>query len=55
MNLGSGQFSVFLYTLVEDGLRLVFVPPNLVNEENVVTEEPISPVVMFYRFIDASL
>jgi hypothetical protein len=55
MNLGSGQSSVFLYTLVEDGLRLVFVPPNLVNEENVVSDEPISPVVMFYRFIDASL
>jgi len=55
MNLGPGQSSVFLYTLVEDGLRLVFVPSNLVNEENVVTDEPISPVVMFYRFIDARL
>jgi hypothetical protein len=55
MNLGPGQSSVFLYTLVEDGLRLVFVPANLVNEENVVTDEPISPVVMFYRFIDARL
>tara|TARA_B100000614_G_scaffold204578_1_gene186408 strand:- start:115 stop:1398 length:1284 start_codon:yes stop_codon:yes gene_type:complete len=53
MQLGSGRSTAFLYTLVEDGLRLVYVPPQLVNDDNVVEEEPISPVVMFYRFTNS--
>ena len=50
MQLGSGRSVAFLYTLVDDGLRLVYVPENLITERNVVADEPISPVVMFYRF-----
>lgn len=51
MRLGAGASSAFLYALVEDGLRLVYVPDRLVSDTNVVEEEPISPVVMFYRFV----
>mgnify|MGYP006273699795 CR=1 FL=1 len=37
----------FLYTDSGDGVRLVFVPPSLLDE-NVVTSEPASPLVMFF-------
>ena len=53
MQVGSGRRRAFLYTLVDDGLRLVYVPENLIGDDNVVVEEPISPVVMFYRFVNS--
>jgi len=51
LRLGAGRSTAFLYTILDDGLRLTYIPNNLINEERVVTSEPVSPVVMFYRFI----
>ena len=52
MALPGGGSSAFLYSYIDDGLRLTHVPARLVSEEKVVEAEPISPVVMFYRFVD---
>lgn len=41
------QMVSFLYDLAGDGVRLVFVPPELV-EEQIVTGEPRSPLVIFF-------
>lgn len=51
MRLGPGETTACLYTILDDGLRLTYIPTNLINESNVVTDEPVSPVVMFYRFV----
>ncbi len=51
LRLGVGQTTAFVYTLLDDGLRLTYIPDNLVNDDRVVTAEPVSPVVMFYRFV----
>ncbi len=40
----------FLYVLSDEGIRLVYVPENLISERIIVNEEPRSPVVIFYRF-----
>ena len=40
-----------LYTLVDDGLRLVYAPAR-VTRSNVVMEEPVSSVIMFFRYAD---
>ncbi|MFP4152248.1 MAG: SH3 domain-containing protein [Alkalispirochaeta sp.] len=43
---------VFLYSFTDDGVRFVYVPSRLVDESNIVTDEPISPIVIFFRFTD---
>lgn len=48
----SGGSSAFLYTFIDDGLRLTHVPRNLITDMDVIVSEPISPVVMFYRYVD---
>lgn len=40
----------FLYRFTDDGLRLVYVPADQI-EDRVIEEEPLSPIVMFYRFV----
>jgi hypothetical protein len=39
-----------LYTITADGIRLVHVPEALIEDRIIISEEPRSPVVMFYRF-----
>jgi hypothetical protein len=51
MRVGANQRTAFVYTILDNGLRLTFIPANLINDDNVVTGEPVSPVVMFYRFV----
>jgi len=41
---------VFLYSFTDDGVRLVYVPSRMVDESYVVADEPISPIVIFFRF-----
>ncbi len=53
MVLGNNETVAFLYNLLDDGLRLVYVPDTLIDDEHLVEEEPISAVVMFYRFISS--
>ncbi len=52
LRLGAGQSTAFVYTILDDGLRLTYIPDNLIDDDRVVTGEPVSPVVMFYRFIN---
>ncbi|MDA3949712.1 MAG: hypothetical protein PF508_10860, partial [Spirochaeta sp.] len=40
----------FLYSFTDDGVRFVYVPSRLV-EKQTVTAEPVSPVVIFFRFL----
>ena len=40
----------FLYSFTDDGVRFVYVPARLVDQQT-VTEEPVSPVVIFFRFL----
>ena len=49
--IGATESVVLLYTLVDDGLRLVYVPAR-VTRSNIVVEEPVSSVVMFFRYAD---
>jgi hypothetical protein len=41
----------FLYTITDDGLRLVYVPQREISDQKLIREEPVSPVVLFFRFI----
>lgn len=45
-----GMVANFLYALTTEGIRLVYIPQNLIRDRIIVDEEPRSPVVMFYRF-----
>lgn len=49
--IGATESVVFLYTVVDDGLRLVYVPERLIRS-NIVLEEPVSSVIMFFRYVD---
>lgn len=40
----------FLYTITDDGLRLVYVPQREISDQRLIREEPVSPVVLFFRF-----
>lgn len=51
MRLGPGETTAFVYTILDDGLRMTYIPEDLINDSKVVTDEPVSPVVMFYRFV----
>lgn len=51
MRLGAGQSTPFVYSILDDGLRLTYIPNDLVNADKVIIGEPVSPVVMFYRFV----
>jgi hypothetical protein len=42
----------FLYRLSDEGVRMVLVPDDLVTND-LVTREPLSPVVLFYRFVSS--
>lgn len=48
--MGGGIVRSFLYTLTDDGIRLVYLPPNLISSDNLVESEPASPVILFFRF-----
>lgn len=41
----------FLYTFTDDGVRFVYVPASNVTNDGIVAAEPISPVVIFFRFV----
>lgn len=41
----------FLYSFTDDGVRFVYVPASNVTDDGVVMAEPISPVVIFFRFV----
>jgi len=45
-----GMIANFLYAITSEGIRLVYIPQNLIRDRIIVDEEPRSPVVMFYRF-----
>lgn len=49
---GPGRAPAFLYRLSEEGIRMVYVPESQI-EDNVVEEEPLSPVILFYRFVSS--
>ena len=51
MDIGATESLVFLYTIVDDGLRLVYTPARL-TRSNIVLEEPVSSVIMFFRYAD---
>ena len=48
--MGPGMWTSFLYTITDDGVRLVYIPGDLVSENNIVGTEPSSPVVLFFRY-----
>jgi hypothetical protein len=48
-----GTASSFLYTITDDGVRLVYLPSGLINENNLVTAEPASPVILFFRYYNS--
>lgn len=50
LTMRDGMSTSFLYTLTDDGVRLVYLPASLVGENNLVRSEPASPVVLFFRF-----
>lgn len=50
MPVGGGRSIALLYTLIDDGIRFTFVPDALIEDGNIISAEPISPIVMFYRF-----
>lgn len=45
-----GPGIAFLYTITDDGVRLVFVPERQISDQLLIREEPVSPVVLFFRF-----
>jgi hypothetical protein len=49
----SGQDTAipFLYSYTDDGVKFVFVPARNIDENRVIAAEPISPVVIFFRFV----
>lgn len=46
----NGDAAVFFYSLTDDGLRTVYVPGSFI-EENTVSGEALTPVVVFFRFV----
>jgi hypothetical protein len=48
---GSGSSTAFLYSFTDDGVRFVYVPSGMIDEDQTISAEPISPVVIFFRFI----
>jgi hypothetical protein len=40
----------FLYSFTDEGVRFVYVPTRLIDSQT-VTDEPVSPVVIFFRFL----
>ncbi len=47
---GQSTSTAFLYSFTDDGVRFVYVPSGLIDEYQVITAEPISPLVIFFRF-----
>jgi hypothetical protein len=45
-----GMSTAFLYTLTDDGVRFVYLPPRLIDQDNLVRVEPSTPAVLFFRF-----
>lgn len=45
-----GMSTPFLYTLTDDGVRFVYLPPGLIDQDQIVRSEPSTPVVLFFRF-----
>lgn len=50
VRIGASTERSFLYLLTEEGLRLVYVPEDSI-QNLVALSEPLSPVVLFYRFV----
>ncbi len=48
--VGGGQAVAFLYTITDDGVRLVYIPQGLIGENRVIRSEPSSPIVLFFRY-----
>lgn len=46
-----GERIHFLYSFTDDGVRFIYVPASNVTNDGVVMAEPISPVVIFFRFV----
>jgi hypothetical protein len=46
-----GERIHFLYSFTDDGVRFIYVPSSNVTNDGVVMAEPISPVVIFFRFV----
>ncbi len=49
---GSTTEIAFLYSFTDDGVRFVYVPRNTLDENGVILSEPVSPVVIFFRFFN---
>lgn len=45
-----GVTTSFLYTITDDGVRLVYLPDSLISENNVIRSEPATPVILFFRY-----
>ncbi len=51
IDYAGGGTMAFLYTITDDGLRMVYVPERLISDQALVREEPTSPVILFFRFV----
>lgn len=49
-----GVATSFLYTITDDGVRLVYLPRSLIDENNLVRSEPATPVILFFRYFSGT-